>query len=119
MLTDCEERNEAERRPFNDPSPFDASPLEMFFPDFRGIVPRCQSAVAKCQDNTVKRTYLVYPMTRQEMKKLLDELDNKYAETYVEELKKDLEELSRVVDMRDNKNYEQGIFRRRGLYRSE
>ena len=57
-------------------------------------------------------------MTRQEMKKLLDELD-KHAETYVEELKKDLEELSRVVDMRDNKNYEQGIFRRRGLYRSE
>ena len=49
---------------------------------------RCQSNVTECQDNTVKRTYLVYPMTRQEMKKLLDELDNKHAETYVEELKK-------------------------------
>ena len=58
-------------------------------------------------------------MTRQEMKKLLNEIDNKDAETYVEELKKKaLEELSRVVDIRDNKNYEQGIFRRRGLLRS-
>ena len=68
--------------------------------------------------STVKRTYLVYPMTRREMKKLLNEIDNKHAETYVEELKNDFEELSRIVDIRDNKNYEQGIFRRRGLLRS-
>ena len=53
------------------------------------------------------------------MKRLLNEIDNKHAETYVEELKKKaLEELSRVVNIRDNKNYEQGIFRRRGLLRS-
>jgi len=37
--------------------------------------------VTKCQDNIVQGTYLFNIMTRQEMKKLLDELDHKRVET--------------------------------------
>ena len=37
-------------------------------------------------------------MTRQEMEKLLAVLDHKTAGTYIEEVKKALDELSRVVD---------------------
>ena len=34
----------------------------------------------KCQDNLVQGTYLFIIMTRQEMQKLLDELDHKHVE---------------------------------------
>jgi phage gp29-like protein len=47
---------------------------------------RCQSNVAQCQDNIVYRTYLLVIMTRQEMQKLLDELDRKHVKAQDEQV---------------------------------
>ena len=49
----------------------------------------CQSNGTECQDNIVYRTYLLIIMTRQEMQKLLDELDHKHVETRDKKIKEE------------------------------
>jgi hypothetical protein len=59
----------------------------------------CQSNVTEGQDNIVYRTYLLIIMTRQEMQKLLDELECKDVETRDKEVKKEpCDELARKLE---------------------
>jgi hypothetical protein len=60
---------------------------------------RCQSNVAQCQDNIVYRTYLLIIMIRQEMQKLLDELDRKHVKIQDKKIKEEpCDELARELE---------------------